>query len=127
MEKLTTEKQTLGFFGALCGVMISQLPELRLGAEFSFGSASLTLGAIMALVLTVSFIRRGLSEISNGWMIVCLIAFLLAALCLARSEVSEILISGITGLTPESMQTLLLKFLLMLYLVSWSALAHFDR
>lgn len=127
MEKLSTEKQTLGFFGALCGVMVSQLPELRLNEAFSFGGAAVTLAAIMALVLTVSFIRRGLDSVSGLWMVLSCLSFLAASVCFARNELTAIVNTGLPGLDGSDLQTLLLKSLLILYLVAWSTLSHLDR
>lgn len=127
MERLSTEKQTLGFFGALTGVMISQLPEFRLGENFTIISAGFSMIAIMALVLSTGFIRRGLGEVTNIWMIICVLGFFSAVIFLSRSELSYIYSHGIESASSVYKQSLSLKMLIVGYLVGWAALTHLDK
>lgn len=126
MERITTEKQTLAFFGALCGAMIAQVPELRMGASFGFWPAFMTLASIVAMVLFTNQIRRGLGKTFTVRTLFAVISVLASIALLMLPEMGAISSANGLSVNPSIPQSLLLKILIISYLIVWSVISYLD-
>jgi uncharacterized protein YqgC (DUF456 family) len=126
MDRLTTEKQTLGFFGALCGVMVSQLPELRAELGLDLASALGAVGCITGLILSLTYIRRSIGQSFNVLVLLALMCFAFCGLALMWRELSQAAMSGVSSLTAMETSYLVLKVVIIVYMVSWSIMAYID-
>lgn len=125
-EKISTEKTTLGFFGALCGVMLSQVPELRLGPGYSLWPAASCLTSILVLVVSMTYIRRGMNKTTSGWTLVSVAALITACVLLGWPEISMAFELGKGNIPDQYMQSASLKILVIGYLVIWTVFSYFD-
>ncbi len=126
-ERLSTEKTTLGFFGAMCGVLVSQIPELRLGETYNLLQASGSLLAVVTLVTATTYIRRGLGKTSTEWVLFSVILFIGALVLLMIPEIYSALEGGIDAMPIERLRSASLKILLLVFLGIWSAFSFFDK